>query len=103
MARTDEKRIVSLPPDLARYVDDLVEAGTFRSSDEVLRAGVRTLRARDAAMESWVLAQVVPLLGALRGERAIAAQESLARRVGWPGRPAGRDQPVLASRGRRNS
>jgi Arc/MetJ-type ribon-helix-helix transcriptional regulator len=30
-----------------------------------MRAALRALQARDAAMERWVLAQVVPVLGAM--------------------------------------
>ena len=59
------KRCVALPPDQAQFVDTMVASGAYQSSGAVMRAALRALQARDAAMERWVLTQVVPVLGAL--------------------------------------
>ena len=59
------RRCVALPPDQARFVDTLIASGAYESSGAVMRAALRALQARDAAMERWVLAQVVPVLGAM--------------------------------------
>lgn len=37
---------VSLPPQMERYVNSLVKSGEFGSASEVVREGVRLLRAR---------------------------------------------------------
>ena len=59
------KRCVALPPEQVHFVDTMVASGAYESSGAVMRAALRALQARDAAMERWVLAQVVPVLGAM--------------------------------------
>ncbi len=63
------KRCVALPPDQVRFVDTLIASGAYQSSGAVMRAALRALQARDAAMERWVLSQVVPMLGAMHQAR----------------------------------
>jgi antitoxin ParD1/3/4 len=72
-----EKRTVSLPADQARYVDELVAAGGYASASEVVRAGLRALRERDAAVERWLHAEVAPVYDAMRADpgRALAADQ----------------------------
>ena len=55
-----EKRTFSLPPEQSRFIDRMVESGTFASSSEVVRAGLRALQERDAAIERWLREDVVP-------------------------------------------
>ena len=62
---TVEKRTVSLPADQARYVDDLVAAGGYASAREVVRAGLRALQERDAAVERWLRDEVAPVYDAM--------------------------------------
>lgn len=50
MAAT-EKRTVSLPAEQAAFIDAQVQAGAFASASEVVRAGLRALQERDAAIE----------------------------------------------------
>lgn len=51
---TVEKRTISLSPAQASYIDALVETGTYASASEVMRAGLRALQERDAAVERWL-------------------------------------------------
>jgi antitoxin ParD1/3/4 len=49
-----EKRTVSLPEEHAAYIDRLVASGAYASASEVVRAGLRALQERDAAVERWL-------------------------------------------------
>jgi antitoxin ParD1/3/4 len=53
-----EKRTVSLPAEQAGYIDALVASGAFASASEVVRAGLRALQERDAAVERWLREEV---------------------------------------------
>jgi antitoxin ParD1/3/4 len=53
-----EKRTVSLPAEQASYIDALVASGAFASASEVVRAGLRALQERDAAVERWLRVEV---------------------------------------------
>lgn len=72
-----EKRTVSLPAEQARYVDELVAAGGYASASEVVRAGLRALQERDAAVERWLRDEVAPVYDAMQAN---------------PGRGLGADQ-----------
>jgi len=49
-----EKRTISLPVEQAAFIDEKVRAGDYASVSEVVRAGLRELKARDAAIERWL-------------------------------------------------
>ncbi len=72
-----ERRTVSLPSEQGRYIDRLVESGTYASVSEVVRAGLRALEERDAAVEQWLREDVVAAYDALQGDpgRAIPANQ----------------------------
>ena len=72
-----EKRTFSLPSEQARYIDNLVASGTFATSSEVIRAGLRALQERDAAVERWLREEVVPVAAAMQADpdRAIPADQ----------------------------
>ena len=55
-----EKRTFSLPVEQASYIDSLVASGAFATSSEVIRAGLRALQERDAAIDRWLREDVVP-------------------------------------------
>ena len=71
-----EKRTVSLPPEHAAYVDKLVRSGDYASASEVVRAGLRALQERDAAVEKWLREEVAPAYDAMQADpdRALGAE-----------------------------
>jgi antitoxin ParD1/3/4 len=75
-----EKRTVSLPAEQGRYIDGLVESGAYASASEVVRAGLRALEERDAAVERWLREEVVTAYDALQAKpsRAIPSDAVLA-------------------------
>lgn len=75
-----EKRSFSLPAEQGRYIDGLVASGSYASASEVVRAGLRALSERDAAIERWLRDEVATAYDALAAdpERAIPAREVFA-------------------------
>ncbi|MCB1385950.1 MAG: type II toxin-antitoxin system ParD family antitoxin [Hyphomicrobiales bacterium] len=49
-----EKRTFSLPSEHAAFIDAKVRSGSYASGSEVIRAGLRALQERDAAIEKWL-------------------------------------------------
>jgi putative addiction module CopG family antidote len=49
---------ITLPHDMAAMVKAKVTSGEYASESEVIRDGLRTLQARDAALESWLRDEV---------------------------------------------
>ena len=62
------KRTVSLPDEQTAYIDGLVASGAFASTSEVVRAGLRALREREAAVDRWLEREVVPVFDAMRDD-----------------------------------
>lgn len=56
--RTTRPLSVTLPTDMADMVKAKVASGEYATESEVVRDGLRTLRARDAAMERWLREEV---------------------------------------------
>jgi antitoxin ParD1/3/4 len=75
--RTTQPLTITLPHDLAQMVKDKVSSGKYASESEVIRDGLRTLVARDSAMQRWLLEEVVPTLEDARAhpERLLTAEE----------------------------
>ncbi len=72
-----QKRTISLTADQPRTVDQRDAAGGYASASEVVRAGLRALQERDAAIERWLHIDLAPVAGAMRANpnRALSADE----------------------------
>ena len=80
MAAT-EKRTFSLPSEQAAFIDAQVKTGAFASASEVVRAGLRALQERDAAVERWLRDEVVATYDEMKihPERAISSEDMAER------------------------
>lgn len=89
--RTTQQLSITLPNDMAEMVRAKVAVGEYASESEVIRDGLRTLVARDKAVEAWLREEVAPAARALKADpgrtrtaaqvRAHLAQERKARKV----------------------
>ncbi|HEU0276359.1 MAG TPA: type II toxin-antitoxin system ParD family antitoxin [Rhodanobacteraceae bacterium] len=68
--RSTQQFSITLPNDMADMVRSKVAGGEYATESEVIREGLRSLMARDRAIETWLREQVVP--AALELERAPA-------------------------------
>jgi antitoxin ParD1/3/4 len=66
------KRTFSLPAEQAQFIDAQVKSGTYASGSEVVRAGLRALQERDAAVERWLREEVAPVYDAMKAHPAQA-------------------------------
>jgi antitoxin ParD1/3/4 len=57
---------ITLSNELAEAVEAKVASGEYATESEVIRDGLRTLMARDRAVESWLREQVAPAYDALK-------------------------------------
>jgi antitoxin ParD1/3/4 len=62
------KRTFSLPAEQAKFIDKQVASGTYASASEVVRAGLRALQERDAAVERWLREDVAPAYDAMKAD-----------------------------------
>jgi antitoxin ParD1/3/4 len=65
-----EKRTFSLPAEHAAFIDEKVSSGAYASGSEVVRAGLRALQERDAAVERWLREEVAPAYDAMKADPA---------------------------------
>ncbi|MFJ3057993.1 type II toxin-antitoxin system ParD family antitoxin [Herbaspirillum sp. NPDC087042] len=79
--RTTQQMSITLPNEMADVVKSKVRSGEYASESEVIRDGLRTLLARDRAVENWLNNQVGPAYDALKADpsRAISADQLRAR------------------------
>lgn len=75
-----ERRTISLPAEHSVFIDEKVASGAFASASEVVRAGLRALQERDAAVERWLKEEVAPAYDALIADpnRAIPMEDVMA-------------------------
>lgn len=80
MAAT-EKRTFSLPAEQAAFIDRMVDSGAYATSSEVIRAGLRALQERDAAIERWLREEVAPAYDELKAhpDRVVTGEALLER------------------------
>ena len=76
-----EKRTISLPREHAAFIDAQVASGAFASASEVVRAGLRALQERDAAVERWLRTEVVAAYDEHKADpsKAVPADQVMAR------------------------
>lgn len=77
--RTTQSLSITLPFEMAQMVKNKVSSGEYATESEVIRDGLRTLAARDAAVEKWLIEEVVPTYDALKaGAKTLSADEAWA-------------------------
>jgi putative addiction module CopG family antidote len=79
--RTTQQMSITLPNELAEAVKAKVASCEYATESEVIRDGLRTLMARDRAVEQWLREQVAPAYDALKADpsRAVTPQQIRAR------------------------
>lgn len=72
---------ITLPHDMAAMVKAKVTSGEYATESEVIRDGLRTLQARDAALENWLRGEVAKSYDEFAADpsSAIPADEVMAR------------------------
>jgi antitoxin ParD1/3/4 len=75
--RSTQQFSITLPNEMAELVRAKVSAGEYATESEVIRDGLRTLLARDRAVENWLREQVAPAYDALKADpsRAVPAEQ----------------------------
>lgn len=72
---------ITLPVEMADMVRTKVSSGEYASESDVITDGLRTLVARDVAIEKWLIEEVVPTYDAAKADpnRALSADEAWAK------------------------
>ena len=75
--RTTRQLSITLPNEMADKLAERVRSGQYASDSEVIRDGLRTLFARDAAVEAWLPDEVATAHDALVADpsRAITGRD----------------------------
>ncbi len=66
--RSTQQFSVTLPNEMAAEVRAKVASGEYASESEVIRDGLRALRARDKAVDQWLRASAAPAYEALKAD-----------------------------------
>lgn len=66
--RSTQQLSITLPNEMAELVRAKVAAGEYATESEVIRDGLRTLLARDRAVEGWLRETVAPAYDALKAD-----------------------------------
>lgn len=79
--RTTQPLTITLPLEMAHMVKAKVASGEYATESEVIRDGLRTLAARDAAIEKWLVEEVVPTYDAHHADprRGLTVEETRQR------------------------
>ena len=70
--RTTQQLSVTLPVDMAAQVKARVASGEYASESEVIRDGLRALKAREMAVENWLREDIAPISDAMQAKPARA-------------------------------
>ena len=75
--RSTQQFSVTLPNEMAAEVRAKVASGEYASESEVIRDGLRALRARDKAVDHWLRNEAVPAYRALKADpsRGLALED----------------------------
>jgi antitoxin ParD1/3/4 len=75
--RTTQQLSITLPNDMADLVKTKVAEGEYASESEVVREGLRSLMARDKAIEHWLRDSIGSIYDAMKADpaRGISSQE----------------------------
>jgi putative addiction module CopG family antidote len=75
--RSTQQFSITLPNEMAELVRNKVAAGEYASESEVIRDGLRSLAARERAVEDWLRLQVAPVYDALQADssRAVSVDQ----------------------------
>lgn len=78
---TSQKRTISIPSEQGAFLDQMVASGAYASTSEVVRAGLRALQERDAAVERWLNEEVAPVYDAMKQDpsQGVSAEDAFAR------------------------
>jgi antitoxin ParD1/3/4 len=79
--RTTQPLTITLPHDMMEMVKAKVSSGEYATESEVIRDGLRTLQARDAALEKWLHEEVVKSYDECEADESlgILAEDMVAR------------------------
>lgn len=77
--RSTRQLSITLPNEMADMVRAKVAAGEYASESEVIRDGLRTLLARDRAVEDWLRESVAPAYDALKANPSQAVPAAQVR------------------------
>jgi antitoxin ParD1/3/4 len=79
--RTTQPLTITLPLEMAQMVKAKVQSGEYASESEVIRDGLRSMAARDAAIERWIREEVIPTMDALDADpsRAVPIEDAWRR------------------------
>ena len=74
--RSTQQLSITLPNEMADLIRAKVATGEYATESEVIRDGLRTLLARDRAVEDWLREKVAPAYDALKADssRAVSAK-----------------------------
>jgi putative addiction module CopG family antidote len=74
--RSTESFSVTLPPELVDMIKAKVAAGEYASESEVIRDGLRTLKARDETLAQWLRHDVAKSFDAYKADQSIGIPAS---------------------------
>ncbi len=80
--RTTQSLSITLPLEMAQMVKAKVSSGEYASESEVIREGLRSLAARDAAIETWLRDHVAPTYDRVMADpegKTLSADDARAR------------------------
>jgi putative addiction module CopG family antidote len=75
--RSTQQLSITLPNEMAELIRAKVATGEYATESEVIRDGLRTLLARDRAVEDWLRETVAPAYDALKADpsRGVSAKQ----------------------------